>query len=253
MRTWGYDERKRSFTRLRRLRENWLRGFVTVVLVGSVLLVSLFITGNRVTRNFTGYDTPVELLTNYYRSYNTLNSDRLIRIFASNDVAAARQSIDELRTVRLNSRLKMAVQFQSPLVDPAAWQAAGYPRLGGKRALYGYDSLEFTRVDVVGVVGEIDAAGGAAGAAGGIDVAGGARAARAAGEIDASGAGAASVERVSYVVEYRKWLPQSFAVDQVVNGPGSSVGYLGRERIEMQKSGKSWVITDIVPLSKTYF
>ena len=43
----GYDERKRSFTRLRRLRENWLRGFVTVVLVGSVLLVSLFITGNR--------------------------------------------------------------------------------------------------------------------------------------------------------------------------------------------------------------
>ena len=204
----------------------------------------------------------MELLTNYYRSYNTLNSDRLIRIFASNDVAAARQSIDELRTVRLNSRLKMAVQFQSPLVDPAAWQAAGYPRLGGKRALYGYDSLEFTRVDAGG---GIDAAGAGAagparaasgidaagvGAAGEIDVAGGARTARAAGEIDVAGAGA---ERVSYVVEYRKWLPQSFAVDQVVNGPGSSVGYLGRERIEMQKSGKSWVITDIVPLSKTYF
>ena len=202
-----FDNCRRTYTRFRRMRKNIKRLCIAATVILGIAYIAFFITTNDVTRHFSGYSTPIDLLSAHYQSFNNLDTKRLSQTFAHN---AGTDKIDEVRTVRVHARVRMATQFQSPLVNPSEWHHAGRPELAETRALYGYDSLNFTRV-------------------------------------------AEGNSYAIYDVEYRKWFPHQFAIDRAINGPGNSVGYIGRERLYLRNVKDRWVITHSEYIVQNYF
>ena len=129
---------EQSFQRRQFLRTNWRRIALILVLVATISSIPIAILrGALRPRSIAGLPAS-EVVRTFYTSINRL--DHVTMQDCVTDGAGS-DEIDEVTRLFVISRARLAVERQSPLVDPLIWRNEGTPSLPPTSALYGIEQL----------------------------------------------------------------------------------------------------------------